>query len=87
MLIKGYARSGQAMVELAIGMLTLVIVVSTLCGFAVFMARSLRAQNTTRSGWSEGNGDVEVGLQFGTVVVETMKVKEHCQMPQMTVVK
>lgn len=87
MRIKELARSGQAMIELAVGMLTLVIVVSTLCGFAVFIARSLHAQNTTRSGSSQGNGEVEVGIQIGSTVIETMKVKENCQMPQLTIVK
>jgi len=78
---------GQALMELALGMLTLTMVVTMLCGFCVFMTRSLRAQNSTRSGSTEGNGDVEVGIQIGTARIETMEVKEHCQMPQLTIVK
>ena len=82
-----YRREGQALVELAFGMFTLALVVSTLCGFCVFMARSLRAQNSARTGSSEGNGEVEVGINFGSAVIETMKVKERCQMPAMMIVK
>lgn len=78
---------GQALMELAFGMFTLTLVVTMLCGFAVFMARSLRAQNSTRAGSSEGNGEVEVGIRFGSATVETMKVREHCQMPPLTIVK
>lgn len=80
-------RPGQALMELAVGMLTLVMVLTTLCGFAVFMARSLRAQNSTRSGSADGNGEVEVGIRIGDAVIETMKVKEHCQMPQLTIAR
>ena len=80
-------RPGQALMELAVGMLTLVMVLTTLCGFAVFMARSLKAQNSTRSGSTEGNGEVEVDVRIGGATIETMKVKEHCQMPQLTIVK
>ena len=80
-------RSGQALMELAVGMLALVMVVSALCGFGVFIARSLRAQNSTRSGSTDGNGEVEVGIQIGNHTLEKMRVKEHCQMPQMTIVK
>lgn len=87
MRIKGFVRSGQAMVELAVGMLALVMVVSTLCGFCVFMTRSLRAQNSARTGSSEGEGTVEVGIQIGSHTLEKMKVREHCQMPQMTIMK
>ena len=80
-------RSGQALIELAVGMVTLTMVVTTLCGFAVFMARSLKAQNSTRSGSTEGNGEVEVGIRIGNETIETMKVREHCQMPQLTIVR
>jgi len=78
---------GQALMEMAIGMLTLIIVVSTLTGFCIFMARSLRAQNSTRAGSTDGNGMVEVGIRFGTASIDKMSVKENCQMPQLTIVK
>lgn len=80
-------RSGQALMELAVGMLALVMVVSALCGFGVFIARSLRAQNSTRAGSTEGNGDVEVNIQIGNETLGKMTVRENCQMPQMTIVK
>ena len=78
-------EKGQALMELAVGMLTLTIVVTMLCGFCVFIARSLQAQNSTRAGSTKGNGEVEVGISLGTATIETMKVKEHCQMPALTI--
>lgn len=84
---RSLGRHAQALIELAFGMFTLTLVVTMLCGFCVFMARSLRAQNSTRSGHSEGNGVVEVGITFGSATIETMKVKEHCTMPPLTIVK
>ena len=74
-------RRGQAMVELALGMLALVIVVSALCGFAIFMTRSLRAQNSCRTGSTEGNGRVEVDIRIGGGRIGTMSVRERCTMP------
>lgn len=44
-----FVRRGQALVELALGLFTLALVVSVLCVFAVFMAKSLRIQNHLRS--------------------------------------
>lgn len=81
------SRPGQALMELAVGMLALVMVVSTLCGFCVFMTRSLRAQNSVRTGSSEGEGMVEVGIQIGSHTLEKMRVREHCQMPQLTIAR
>lgn len=79
-------KSGQALIELGVGLLTLAIVVTALCGFAVYMVRSLRAQNTARTGTAEGNGSVEVQIFYGQDTVETMKVKEKVQMPELTAV-
>ena len=76
---------GQALIELAFGMFTLALTVTLLCGFTVFMARSLRAQNSCRTGSNEGNGKVEVGIYFGRSVLDTMTVKEHCRMPALTI--
>ena len=42
-------RPGQAMIELSIGLVALVLVVSSLCGFAVYISRSLKMQNLLRS--------------------------------------
>ena len=77
-------EKGQALMELAVGMLTLVIVVSVLCGFTVFIVRSLHAQNTTRTGFANGGGKVEVDIRIGNAVIETMSVRENCRMPSTT---
>lgn len=78
-------RRGQALMELAVGMLALALVVSLLCGFAVYIARSLRAQNTLRQGAGRNvNADsVEVGEfaekhLFGT---STLTIKESVDLP------
>ena len=78
-------RSGQALIELGIGLLTLAILVTVLSGFAVYIVRSLKAQNTVRAGAAEGNGSVDVQIFYGQNTVETLKVKERVQMPELTV--
>ena len=41
-------RSGQALMELAVGMFTLALVVSALVAFAMYIVKSLAAQNLNR---------------------------------------
>lgn len=85
-------RSGQALIELAVGMFTIALVVSLLCGFAVYIAKSLRAQNTLRTGngGSHSRSDtVEVGefaakYLFG---LEVLKVKEKVVMPTTSILR
>ena len=79
-------RRGQALVELAAGLFALALVTSSLCVFADYIAKSLRAQNTLRGGLGGGaKADrVEVGAfaarnLFG---VETLKIEEKTAMPQ-----
>ena len=43
-------RRGQALVEVAVGMLALALVVSALCGFALYVTKSLEIQNKLRVG-------------------------------------
>ncbi len=47
------SHRGQALVELAVGMFALTLLVSTLCGFAVFIAKSLSEQNHERVGGAD----------------------------------
>lgn len=55
-------RRGQALMELAVGMFALALVVSALCGFAVYIAKSLRVQNSLRSSAPQPSGEkVELG--------------------------
>ncbi len=85
-------RRGQALMELAVGMFALAFVVSALCGFALYIAKSLRAQNELRGrdGRSTEKSDsVEVGdfaarYVFGT---ETLRIREKIVMPERTILK
>lgn len=79
-------KRGQALMELAAGMLTLALVVTLLASFAVFIAKSLSAQNGLRHG-SGGTstksdtvavGDFAAKWLFGT---DTLKVKERVVLP------
>ena len=54
-------RRGQAMTELAFGMFAFALVVSALTTFAVYIARSLRVQNSARGPAPERAEPVETG--------------------------
>jgi len=82
-------RRGQALMELACGLFALALVVSALCGFAVYIATSLRVQNMLRAGKGAGGGvhaaseSVEVGsfaaeYLFGQ---STLEVKDRVELP------
>ncbi len=45
------------MIELAIGLVALMLVVSALCGFAAYISRSLKMQNRLRSSLSSPVGN------------------------------
>lgn len=84
-------RRGQALMELAVGMLALALVVSALCGFAVYIVKSLEAQNSLRSSTAGGTAheSVEVGdyaakYLFGTT---ELKINEKAVMPPRTIAK
>lgn len=84
-------KRGQALMELAVGMLALAIVVSALCGFALYISRSLEIQNfLRRDGTSNAKSDsVEIGdfaaEHFaGTGVLD---IHEKVVMPERTIPK
>lgn len=55
-------RRGQALMELAVGMFALALVVSALCGFALYIVKSLKVQNSLRSSAPQPSGEkVELG--------------------------
>jgi len=54
-------RRGQALMELSVGLLALAIVVSALCGFAIYIVKSLEVQNALRSCSPKMNTTVELG--------------------------
>lgn len=83
------SRRGQALIELAIGMFTLALVVTALCGFAVYIARSLRVQNSQRGPSPEHAEPVKIG-RFGSEWVfgsETLKIDEPFYMPERIILK
>jgi hypothetical protein len=45
-------RRAQALIELAVGMFAFALVISALTGFAVWIAKSLKMQNSLRTGAS-----------------------------------
>ena len=83
------ARRGQALMELTVGLFALALVVSALCGFAVYIAKSLRMQNSLRIGASSQHDEVEVsdfaaGYVFGT---DTLRLHEKVKMPPTVILK
>ena len=82
------SRRGQALVELAAGMLALALVVSALCGFAHYIAKSLRLQNELRVGGKKADS-VEVSAFAAEHVVGDRKLEmsEKLVWPQTTVVR
>lgn len=77
------------MMELAVGMFAIALVVSALCAFAVFMAKSLRVQNSLRSSSPQPSGEkVPLGdFLYGIVGQHHLFVDEHVAMPQTSVSK
>ena len=88
----GISRRGQAMMELAAGMFALALVVSALCGFATYIAKSLRVQNELRRNGgrtNSGSDSVEVG-EFASRYVfgsETLRIEERVEMPEKAILR
>lgn len=80
-------KRGQALMELVVGLFALALVVSALCGFAVYISKSLQMQNSLRTGSSSQHDSMEVGefaatYLFGT---ETVNIHERVKMPPTTI--
>ena len=80
-------RRGQALIELAVGLFALALVTSALCGFAAYIAKSLKMQNSLRVGASSQRDSVEISefaskYVFGT---DTLTIREKVVMPQRTI--
>lgn len=83
---------GQALMELVIGMFALALVVSALCGFAVYIAKSLRVQNELRQNdgrTNSGSDSVEVGgfasrYVFGN---EALRIEERVELPDRMILR
>jgi len=78
------SRRGQALMELAVGMFSIALIVTALAGFAVYIAKSLAAQNELRAGKPSVSDSVDVGA-FGASYVfgsETLTIRESVKMPR-----
>ncbi len=82
-------RRGQAFVELAVGMLALAIVTSALTVFAVYIATSLRVQNSLRGPAPQPNKRIKLDdfatRHFGGD--DAIKMDERVVMPPLEVAK
>lgn len=75
------------MAELAVGMFALALVVSALCGFALYLTKSLKMQNSLRVGANSQHDRIEISdfaaqYVFGT---PTVPIHEKVVMPQRTI--
>ena len=82
-------RRGQAMMELAVGMFAIALVVSVLSVFAVFIAKSLKVQNSLRSSSPQPSGEK---VPFGDFLhhilgQRNLIVRENVVLPGTYVVK
>lgn len=82
-------RRGQALMELAVGMFTIALVAGCLCTFAVFIAKSLRVQNSLRSSAPQPSGEkVEFGeFLYRVVGRHWLVVDEQVYLPSTTIAR
>ena len=82
-------RRGQALMELTAGLFALALVTSALCGFAVYIAKSLKMQNSLRVGASSQRTSVEVSAFASKYVFgsDSLLIHEKVDMPQRTILK
>jgi len=82
-------RRAQAMIELAFGMFALALVVSALCGFAIYIARSLEMQNSLRVKSPSQHDEMQVS-EFAAEYIfgkTTIDIKEKVVLPPTTILK
>ena len=81
-------RRGQALVELAVGMFALALVVSALCGFAVYISKSLEIQNKLRVGGKRSETiDVSGPMSQYVFGEEQLKASEELSWPSTIIVR
>ncbi len=83
------ARRGQALMELTVGLFALALVVSALCGFATYIAKSLKMQNALRVGASSQHDSIEVSAFASEYVfgAKTLTIREKVVMPQTVILQ
>lgn len=76
---------GQALMEMAVGMFALALVVSVLCLFAVYIARSLEIQNFLRENGKTNSKSDSVAAGSWTAAnftgSETLTIRERIVFP------
>ena len=82
-------RRGQALMELAAGMFAIALVAGCICVFAVFIAKSLKVQNSLRSRSPQPSGEkVEFGeFLHGIVGRHWLIVNESVTLPPTSIAK
>jgi len=82
-------KRGQAMIELAVGMFAVALVVSALCGFAIYIARSLEMQNSLRVKSPSQHDEMQVS-DFAAQYIfgkRTIDIREKVVMPSTVILK
>lgn len=82
-------KRGQALMELAMGMLALALVIAALVDFTVYITKSLKMQNSLRTGSSSQSDelkvtDIAVEYIFGR---DSIPIRESVHMPLTTIAK
>lgn len=86
-------KRGQALMELAVGMFAFALVVSALCIFATYIARSLVAQNALRKDGNGGSNSKSDSVEVGDFAAknliggDTLKIEEKVVLPDRTIAK
>lgn len=86
-------KRGQALMELAVGMFAIALVVSALCVYALYIAKSLKAQNSLRGGSTAVSNSKSDTVEVGDFASEhlfgtgKLQIKEKVVMPQTTILK
>jgi hypothetical protein len=85
----GTKRKAQALIELAVGMFAFALVITALFTFTLWIAKSLKMQNSLRTSISTQTDTIRLttfGAEylFGT---ETIKIKESVKMPGMEIIR
>lgn len=82
-------KRGQALVELTIGLFSLVLVTSALGVFVSYIVRSLEAQNKLRVGVATHTEEVEIPEFAAKYIfgVDRLKLDEAVRMPQTSILR
>lgn len=82
-------KRGQALMELAVGMLALALVVAALTDFAIYISKSLKMQNSLRVGASSQSDEIELSDLAAEYIfgAKSVPIREKVVMPATTIAK